>query len=42
VGAYAITQGSLALSSNYELTFIGANLTINAWLQVFLPLISRP
>jgi hypothetical protein len=41
-GAYAITQGSLALSTNYELTFIGANLTITPWLQVFLPIIYRP
>jgi hypothetical protein len=29
VGAYAISQGSLALSSNYALSFTGANLTIN-------------
>ncbi|HJR59806.1 MAG TPA: MBG domain-containing protein, partial [Vicinamibacterales bacterium] len=28
VGTYAITQGTLALSSNYDLTFVGANLTI--------------
>jgi hypothetical protein len=28
VGSYAITQGTLALSSNYDLTFVGANLTI--------------
>src|SRR5439155_1217053 len=28
VGEYAITQGSVALSSNYELTFVGAKLTI--------------
>ena len=28
VGAYAIQQGTLALSSNYALTFVGANLTI--------------
>jgi hypothetical protein len=27
-GTYAITQGSLALNSNYILTYIGANLTI--------------
>jgi|GEM_PF-3180929 len=27
-GAYAITQGSLALSSNYDLSFSGANFTI--------------
>ena len=25
---YAITQGTLALSSNYNLTFVGANFTI--------------
>src|SRR5207244_348324 len=30
VGTYAITQGSLALSSNYNLTYVGANLTITA------------
>ncbi|HSL28108.1 MAG TPA: MBG domain-containing protein [Anaerolineales bacterium] len=29
VGSYAISQGSLALNSNYALTFIGANLTID-------------
>jgi hypothetical protein len=28
VGTYAITQGTLALNNNYNLTFIGANLTI--------------
>jgi hypothetical protein len=28
VGAYAIQQGTLALSSNYALSFVGANLTI--------------
>ena len=28
VGAYAITQGDLALSSNYSLTYVGANLAI--------------
>ncbi|WP_140485967.1 MBG domain-containing protein [Flavobacterium sp. GSA192] len=28
VGDYAITQGSVALSSNYALTYVGANLTI--------------
>jgi len=27
-GSYAITQGSVALSKNYDLTYIGANLTI--------------
>ena len=30
VGNYAITQGSLALNSNYTLTFVSANLTITA------------
>ncbi|MEE1945818.1 MBG domain-containing protein [Pedobacter sp. KR3-3] len=30
VGAYAITQGTLALSSNYVLTYVGANLSIGA------------
>ncbi len=29
VGTYAITQGTLALSSNYNYTFTGENLTIN-------------
>ena len=28
VGTYAITQGTLALNSNYDLTFVGADLTI--------------
>ena len=28
VGTYAITQGTLALSTNYALAFVGANLTI--------------
>ncbi|HEX4949105.1 MAG TPA: YDG domain-containing protein [Blastocatellia bacterium] len=28
VGAYAINQGTLALNSNYQLTYLGANLTI--------------
>ena len=30
VGTYAITQGTLALSSNYTITYVGANLTIIA------------
>src|SRR5213078_3156413 len=30
VGSYAIQQGTLALSTNYTLTFVGANLTIGA------------
>ena len=29
IGIYAIKQGTLALNSNYNLTYIGANLTIN-------------
>ena len=28
IGAYAITQGTLAASTNYNLSFVGANLTI--------------
>src|SRR5207237_10495038 len=28
VGSYAIQQGTVALSSNYDLTYVGANLTI--------------
>jgi hypothetical protein len=30
VGPYAITQGSLAASSNYALSYVGANLTVTA------------
>ena len=30
VGLYAITQGTLALSSNYNLSFVGANFSITA------------
>ena len=30
VGAYAITQGTLAASSNYALSYVGANLTVTA------------
>src|SRR5678815_3812486 len=30
VGSYAIQQGSLALSGNYTLSFVGANLSITA------------
>jgi hypothetical protein len=30
VGSYTIGQGTLALSANYALTFVGADLTINA------------
>ena len=29
VGTYAITQGTLALSGNYTITYVGANLTIS-------------
>ncbi len=29
VGSYAINQGTLALSNNYSLTYLGANFTIN-------------
>ena len=29
VGTYAITQGTLSLSSNYTITYAGANLTIS-------------
>src|SRR4029453_10125934 len=29
VGTYAIHQGTLTLGTNYNLTFVGANLTIN-------------
>jgi hypothetical protein len=40
-GSYAITQGSLAASTNYKLTYVGANLTVNAaptqLLNSFLP-----
>src|SRR5437764_5160765 len=28
VGSYAIKQGTVALSSNYDITYVGANLTI--------------
>ena len=30
VGAYGITQGTLAASSNYTLSYTGANLTVTA------------
>ena len=30
VGTFAIGQGTLALSSNYDLTFVGANFSITA------------
>ena len=30
MGSYAITQGTLALSDNYTLTYVGADLTITA------------
>ncbi len=42
VGTYAITQGSLALSANYDLIFISADLTIKDWLHVYIPLVKRP
>src|SRR5437667_9847695 len=29
VGAYGITKGSVAVSSNYDLTYVGAKLTIS-------------
>jgi hypothetical protein len=31
VGPYAILQGTLTAGPNYDLTFVGANLTIGAW-----------
>jgi MBG domain (YGX type)/YDG domain len=38
VGTYPIGQCSLALTSNYALTFVGANLTIGAWeVEGFFP-----
>jgi hypothetical protein len=30
VGSYAIQKGTLALSSNYDLTYVGANLSVTA------------
>src|SRR6202043_3036341 len=30
VGSYAITQGTLAASANYALSYVGANLTVTA------------
>ena len=30
VGSYGITQGTLAASSNYALSYVGANLTVTA------------
>ena len=30
VGAYTITQGTLALSANYNLTYVSADLTVTA------------
>ena len=30
VGGYGITQGSLAATSNYALSYLGANLTVTA------------
>jgi hypothetical protein len=40
VGKYAILQGSLALTANYTLTYIGADLTISDKL-IYLPIITR-
>ena len=40
VGTYAILQGTLALSDNYDLSYVGANLTITGF-RVLLPVISR-
>jgi hypothetical protein len=37
VNTYDITQGGLALNSNYSLTFIGAKLTINTKVVTFTP-----
>src|SRR4029077_1483298 len=37
VGTFAIQQGSVALSSNYVLTYVGANLTINKRLVTVTP-----
>jgi hypothetical protein len=39
-GSYAILQGTLALSDNYDLTFVGANFTITSG-GIYLPLIIR-
>jgi hypothetical protein len=33
IGTYAIFQGTLSLSSNYELTFLGSDLTITGYLM---------
>ena len=37
VGAYAITQGTLAASTNYALTYVGANLTVTAGAPLPVP-----
>ncbi|MFX5634549.1 MBG domain-containing protein, partial [Acinetobacter baumannii] len=29
VGSYGVTQGSLGISANYAITYVGANLTVN-------------
>ncbi|WP_406696632.1 YDG domain-containing protein [Singulisphaera sp. Ch08] len=43
VGTYAITQGTVALNSNYALTYVGADLRINrAYLTVTADSLSRP
>jgi MBG domain-containing protein len=38
-GSYAITQGSLAASSNYALSYVGADLTVNSRPNTNIPLI---
>ena len=43
VGSYAITQGDLALSTNYALTYAGANLAVTARpLTISTPDMTRP
>ena len=43
MGSYAITQGGLALSSNYALTYVGANLAVSARpLTISTPDVTRP
>jgi hypothetical protein len=41
VGSYAITQGTLALTEDYEITYIGDFLTIRP-LQFFMPFVRTP
>ncbi|MFO0908772.1 MAG: MBG domain-containing protein [Isosphaeraceae bacterium] len=38
VGTYAIEQGSLALSSNYALSFVGSNLSITPCASPYPPM----